>query len=82
MVRKILSILLSDNMFGKLSQEFQKYLEIERERNLQMLEISRLLRVDFTFSEDEMIANAEAKIAEHMERVMKDRLEEALKGME
>ena len=82
MVRKILSILLSDSMFGNLSQQFQKYLEIEKERNLQMLEISRLLRVDFTFSEDEMIANAEAKIAEHMERVMKDRLEEALKGME
>jgi hypothetical protein len=69
-------------MFGNLSQQFQKYLEIEKERNLQMLEISRLLRVDFTFSEDEMLANAEAKIAEHMERVMKDRLEEALKGME
>tara|TARA_R110002012_G_C11195281_1_gene559071 strand:- start:3 stop:212 length:210 start_codon:yes stop_codon:yes gene_type:complete len=69
-------------MFGNLSQQFQKYLEIEKERNLQMLEISKLLRVDFTFSEDEMIANAEAKIAEYMERVMKDRLEEALKGME
>lgn len=82
MVRKILFILLSDSMFGNLSQQFQKYLEIEKERNLQMLEISRLLRVDFTFSEDEMLANAEAKIAEHMERVMKDRLEEALKGME
>ena len=82
MVRKILFILLSDNMFGNLSQQFQKYLEIEKERNLQMLEISKLLRVDFTFSEDEMLANAEAKIAEHMERVMKDRLEEALKGME
>ena len=82
MVRKILSILLSDSMFGNLSQQFQKYLEIEKERNLQMLEISKLLRVDFTFSEDEMIANAEAKIAEYMERVMKDRLEEALKGME
>ena len=82
MVRKILFILLSDSMFGNLSQQFQKYLEIEKERNLQMLEISKLLRVDFTFSEDEMLANAEAKIAEHMERVMKDRLEEALKGME
>ncbi|QDP51927.1 MAG: hypothetical protein GOVbin4206_94 [Prokaryotic dsDNA virus sp.] len=69
-------------MFGNLSQQFQKYLEIEKERNLQMLEISKLLRVDFTFSEGEMIANAEAKIAEYMERVMKDRLEEALKGME
>ena len=69
-------------MFGNLSQQFQKYLEIEKERNLQMLEISKLLRVDFTFSEGEMIANAEAKIAESMERVMKDRLEEALKGME
>ena len=69
-------------MFGNLSQQFQKYLEIEKERNLQMLEIYRLLRVDFTFSEAEMVANAEAKLAEHMERVLKDRLEEALKAMQ
>ena len=61
MVRKILSILLSDNMFDNLKKKFEEYLEIEKERNLQMLEVSRLLGVDFTFSEEEMIQNAEKK---------------------
>ena len=47
--------------------KFRVYLEIEKERNIQMLEISKLLRVDFTFSEEELVANAEEKIAKYLE---------------
>ena len=80
MVRKILSISLSDNMFEDLVQKFEKYLEIEKERNLQMLEVSRLLGVDFTFSEEEMIQNAEQKIVEYMEKTLQEKMKKALEG--
>jgi hypothetical protein len=81
MVRKILSILLSDNMFGNLSQMFEKYLKIEKERNLQMLEVSRLLGVDFTFSEEEMIKNAEQQLSQYMETKIREKLEKTLEGV-
>ena len=80
MVRKILSILLSDNMFEDLVQKFEKYLEIEKERNLQMLEVSRLLGVDFTFSEEEMVQNAEQKIVEYMEKTLQEKIDKAFEG--
>lgn len=81
MVRKILSILLSDNMFEDLKRKFEKYLEIEKERNLQMLEVSRLLGVDFTFSEEEMIQNAEQKIVEYMEKTLQEKIDKAFEGV-
>ena len=81
MVRKILSISLSDNMFEDLVQKFEKYLEIEKERNLQMLEVSRLLGVDFTFSEEEMIQNAEQKIVEYMEKTLQEKIDKIFEGV-
>ena len=81
MVRKILSILLSDNMFDNLKKKFEEYLEIEKERNLQMLEVSRLLGVDFTFSEEEMIQNAEKKIVEYMEKTLQEKIDKAFEGV-
>jgi len=81
MVRKILSILLSDNMFDNLKQKFEKYLEIEKERNLQMLEVSRLLGVDFTFSEEEMTQNAKQKIVEYMEKTLQEKIDKAFEGV-
>ena len=81
MVRKILSILLSDNMFEDLVQKFEKYLEIEKERNLQMLEVSRLLGVDFTFSEEEMIQNAEQKIVEYIEKTLQEKIDKTFEGV-
>ena len=56
--------------------KFRVYLEIEKERNIQMLEISKLLRVDFTFSEEELVANAEAKIAKYLEKEIKKEMDE------
>ncbi len=81
MVKRILCILLSDNMFGNISQMFEKYLEIEKERNLQMLEVSRLLGVDFTFSEEEMIKNAEQQLSQYMETKIREKLEKTLEGV-
>ena len=58
----------------KLIQSFQEYLEIEQQRNLLMFEVSKLLGVDFTFSNEEMITNAEQKLEkkfmEEMEKEM------------
>ena len=68
-------------MFGNLSQMFEKYLEIEKERNLQMLEVSRLLGVDFTFSEEEMIKNAEQQLSQYMETKIREKLEKTLGGV-
>ena len=57
-----------------LIKAFQEYLMIEKERNLLMFEVSKLLGVDFTFSDEEMIANAEQKldkmVMEEMEKEM------------
>jgi len=68
-------------MFEDAKQLFEKYLEIEKERNLQMLAVSRLLRVDFTFSEEEILENAEQQLVKHMEKEISERFEKMLKGV-
>ena len=68
-------------MFEDLKQKFEKYLEIEKERNLQMLAVSRLLRVDFTFSEEEILENAEQQLVKHMEKQISERFEKMLKAV-
>jgi hypothetical protein len=68
-------------MFEDLKQKFEKYLEIEKERNLQMLEVSRLLGVDFTFSEEELIQNAEQKIVEYMEKALQEKIDKTFEGV-
>lgn len=59
-----------------ITNKFKAYLEIEKERNIQMLEISKLLRVDFTFSEEELVANVEAKITKYLEKEIQKEMEE------
>jgi hypothetical protein len=59
-----------------ITNKFKVYLEIEKERNIQMLEISKLLRVDFTFSEEELVANVEAKITKYLEKEIQKEMEE------
>ena len=68
-------------MLENAKQLFEKYLEIEKERNLQMLEVSRLLGVDFTFSEEELLKNAEEQLAKHMEKQLTEKVEKMFKGM-
>jgi len=68
-------------MFDNLKKKFEEYLEIEKERNLQMLEVSRLLGVDFTFSEEELIQNAEQKIVEYMEKTLQEKIDKTFEGV-
>ena len=46
-----------------------------------MLEISRILKVDFTFSEEETIKNAEEQFSKYIERKTIERMEEMLREM-
>tara|TARA_Y100001973_G_C5189346_1_gene329890 strand:+ start:1207 stop:1431 length:225 start_codon:yes stop_codon:yes gene_type:complete len=69
-----LFILLINMKSKELLKTFQEYLEIEKERNLLMLEVSRLIGVDFTFSEEEMTRNVldkiDKKMAEEIDKEM------------
>jgi len=58
---------LIDMSFQDAKKTFERFLEREKERNIQMLELSRLLGVDFTFSNEEMIKQAEEAFVAHME---------------
>mgnify|MGYP003624462512 CR=1 FL=1 len=40
-------------------QEFQRYLDIEKERQLALKDLSEILGIDITFSDKEMVRNAE-----------------------
>ena len=51
-----------------IMNKFQEYLNIQKERNLLMKDVSKLLGVDFTFSEEEMIASAEESLAKFVEK--------------
>ena len=53
--------------FQDAKRTFERFLNREKERNIQMLELSRLLGVDFTFSNEEMIRQAEEAFVAHME---------------
>lgn len=65
--------------FQDAKKTFEALLKREKERNIQMLELSRLLGVDFTFSNDEIIQQAEEAFAKHMELEVERMTEEALK---
>ena len=51
-----------------IMNKFQEYLNIQKERNLLMKDVSKLLGVDFTFSEKEMVASAEESLAKFIEK--------------
>jgi len=51
-------------MFDKIPiNEFKKYLAIEKERQLALQEASEILGIDISFSEKEVIKNAEEAFA-------------------
>jgi len=51
-------------MFNKIPiSEFKKYLAIEKERQLALQEASEILGIDISFSEKEVIKNAEEAFA-------------------
>jgi len=71
---------LIDMSFQDAKKIFERFLEREKERNIQMLELSRLLGVDFTFSNEEMIKQAEEAFVAHMELEVQKMIEGALDG--
>ena len=47
-------------MFSNINiKEFQEYLDIEKERQLALKDVSEMLGIDITFSDKEMLKNAE-----------------------
>tara|TARA_R110000796_G_scaffold52761_1_gene124231 strand:+ start:89 stop:304 length:216 start_codon:yes stop_codon:yes gene_type:complete len=56
-------------MFDKIPiSEFKKYLAIEKERQLALQEVSEILGVDISFSEKEVIKNAEEAFAKEVNK--------------
>lgn len=55
--------------------EFKKYLKIQRERNEQMKDVSRLLGVDLSFSEEEMVKNAEEQFSRALSKKIAQEVE-------
>jgi hypothetical protein len=62
-----------------IMNKFQEYLNIQRERNLLMKDVSKLLGVDFTFSEKEMIASAEESLTKFIEKEVKSEMNKWMK---
>ena len=53
---------------------FERFLEREKQRNIQMIELSRLLGFDVSFSNEEMIENAEMAYAEHVSKEIQKKI--------
>tara|TARA_R110002012_G_scaffold277450_1_gene464660 strand:- start:656 stop:862 length:207 start_codon:yes stop_codon:yes gene_type:complete len=66
--------------FRKATEVFTDFLEREKQRNIQMLEVSRLLRVDLTFTNEELIKNAEEAYIQYMEKLIVEQAEAVING--
>jgi len=80
MERKMWFILLI-NMFKIPTDEINKYIAIEKERNEEMKAISLLLGADFTFSEEEIIANAEEQFMKAIQKKIESEVEKWMKSV-
>lgn len=69
-----------DMSFKDAKKIFERFLEREKERNIQMLEVSRLLGIDFTFSNEEMIRQAEEAFVMHMDQEVQRMVEGIFDG--
>ena len=58
-------------MFSNIGiKEFQKYLDIEKERQLALQDVSEMLGIDITFSDEEMLKNAEENFTKAISKKM------------
>ena len=58
-------------MFSRIGiKEFQKYLDIEKERQLALKDVSEILGIDITFSDEEMLKNAEENFTKAISKKM------------
>ena len=60
-------------------QLFKKFLEIEMERQKAMQELSETLGIDVSFSNEEMIKNAEESFTKAISKKLNDDLQKALR---
>tara|TARA_R110002012_G_scaffold50741_2_gene131120 strand:+ start:5887 stop:6108 length:222 start_codon:yes stop_codon:yes gene_type:complete len=69
------------NMFDKIPiSEFKKYLEIQKERQLAMQELSEVLGIDVSFSNEEVLKNAEEAFVRAVNKKVKKEINEWMKS--
>jgi len=61
-------------------QEFQRYLDIEKERQLALKDLSEILGIDITFSDEEMRRNAEENFAKSFNKKIEKELNKWMKS--
>jgi len=61
-------------------QEFQRYLDIEKERQLALKDLSEILGIDITFSDEEMKRNAEENFAKSFNKKIEKELNKWMKS--
>ena len=66
--------------FREATDIFNRFLEREKKRNVQMIELSRLLGFDVSFSNEEMIKNAEVAYSEHVSKEIEKKIEGMFRG--
>jgi DNA-binding ferritin-like protein (Dps family) len=68
-------------MFSRIGiKEFQKYLDIEKERQLALKDVSEILGIDITFSDEEMLKNAEENFTKAISKKMAKEVNEWMKS--
>lgn len=53
-------------MFQIDTSKFEAFLEIEKQRQLAMIEVSQMLGIDVTFSDNELLKNAEESFVKYV----------------
>tara|TARA_Y100000592_G_C5303130_1_gene236461 strand:+ start:171 stop:395 length:225 start_codon:yes stop_codon:yes gene_type:complete len=68
-------------MFDKIPfADFKKYLEIQKERQLALQEVSEVLGIDIGFSDEEVIKNAEEAFAKAVSEKIAKEINEWMKS--
>jgi len=68
-------------MFSNIGvKEFQEYLDIEKERQLALKELSEILGIDITFSDEEMVKNAEENFVKAINKKISNGVNEWMKS--
>ena len=68
-------------MFSNINiKEFQEYLDIEKERQLALKDVSEMLGIDITFSDKEMLKNAEENFTKAINRKIAKEVNEWMKS--
>ena len=65
-------------MFSIDTSKFDEFLEAEKQRQLAMMEVSKMIGVDVTFSDKEIIRNAEEKFSKYVSEEVNKWMKSAL----